>query len=228
MTGGGEADPLRELRDALRSPVEDTDAFSFLLSSTLSSLGLNSISLVAALPSGDHIKSTRRYLSSIQVTLLTTIVPSFLPALDENDRQLLRTFFVPQKQTSGLALRRNIALTSYQTLSSLLSTKTITPLPRQSREYVLEILEQLVQYGVGDMYWAIWSAGKEEGSKEAGARDLNWEEAVGCLVGLPAKVGNAVGRWKTEGCSGDMPEVLVSRYANSDLIAIKADVQTVF
>jgi telomere length regulation protein len=214
MTLGGDPDPLRELRDALRSPIEDVDGLSFLLSSTLSTLGLHPTSLISSAPSIDYVKSVSRYLPTIQVSLLTAIVPTFLPSLHDKDRQFLQTFFVPSKESSNLALRRNIALTSYQTLTSLLSTKSITLLPREARNYVLETIGQLARYSVSDLYWAVWSTGTggEEGSKEASARELGWEEAISALVGLPAKVGNAVGRWKTEGWLGDLPEKLASRY----------------
>ena len=72
-------------------------------------------------------------------------------------------------------------------------------------------IEQVVRYSVSDIYWAVWSTHGEEGSKEASNRELIWEEAVGALVGLPSKVANAVGRWKGEGWTGDIPDRLVSR-----------------
>ena len=214
MTVGGESDPLRDLRDALKSPVDDVDSLSFLLSSTLSALGLHSSSLISSSPTTNHLKSIRRYLPSIQISLLISIITTFQTALNDREQQLLRTFFVPTKDTSNLALKRNIALTAYQTFSSLFSTKSITPLPRESREYVMDTSRQLARYGVSDLYWAVWSNGdgREEGSKEASARDLGWEEAVSTLVGLPAKVGNAVGRWKAEGWSNDIPNELVSKH----------------
>jgi telomere length regulation protein len=218
--GSDGATALRELRDALRSPIDDVATFTFLLSSTLNTIDLNpnptSMQLVSSKIDAALTRAVSRQLPSIQVLLLTTHVPTFLPALDTRERQLLQAFFAPPRQSANLALRRAIALTTYSTLSSLLSTKSITPLPRESRSFVLDVLAELTQYGVGDVYWAVWSSpAGSESSKEASARSLEWESAVSALVGLPAKVGNAVGRWKAEGWMGDLPDALSSKYAKT-------------
>ena len=204
---------LRELRDALKSPIEDIASFTFLLSSTLNSINLHphptSISVQSRKADPALTRAVTRQLPRIQVALLTTHVPTFLPSLDTRERQLLQALFVPPRQSANLALRRAIALTTYSTLGSLLSTKSITPLPRESRSFVLELLADVTQYGVGDVYWAVWSLeGGSESSKEASARSLEWDSAVTALVGLPGKVGNAVGRWKAEGWTGNLPDAL--------------------
>lgn len=211
---------LRELREALKSPIDDVASFTFLLSSTLNSIDLHphptSISVIAGKTDTALIRAVVRQLPSIQISLLSVHVPTFLPALDPRERQLLQAFFAPERQSTDLVLRRVIALTTYSTLLALLSTKSITPLPRESRAFVLDLLAATTHYGVGDMYWAVWSSDAGgESSKEASARSLEWETVISALVGLPGKAANAVGRWKAEGWTGDLPAALSPKYVMS-------------
>lgn len=209
---------LRDLRDALRQPIATIDDFTFLLSSTLSSLDLHPTSSISSLSSSDYtsLKAIDKHLPAVQQALLNSAVPNFLHALDDRGRQLLDTFFCPDHTgaiTSTAA--RHVALYSYWTLPALLSAKPgITPLPIPSRQYLLDTLQRLfAKYGIHVIYDTIWtSSGQgEEGSKEEAARQIAWEDAVRAAVSLPAKVGNAVGVWKGEGWQGDAPEKLVPR-----------------
>jgi telomere length regulation protein len=212
--------PLRELRDALRNPIPDVDSFVFLLSSTLQALHLHPTSVPPDQVANEVIRSINRFLPAIQVQLVTSAIPIFIAALDGPQRGLLETFFVPPKDSASgtLPVRRTIALTSYATLTVLLSTTTPQgkSIPLESREYVLSTLGSLAdEYSIDQLYWAVWSSSLTTddslGAKSEGLRTLRWEEAVKAGVGLPAKVANAVGRWMADRWSGDIPADLVPR-----------------
>lgn len=198
------ATALRDLRDALRAGLDSTDDFVFRLSSTLDVLGLAPTSVAVA---PDATKATGRHLAGVQTALLS-VLPTFLPALDARGRALLDTFFCPPSPSPPTASLCNaIALSSYITLSGALAPNPPTPLPAQSRDFVLTTLAQLSsKYGVDALYWAVWGA-------EGRARQLVWDDAVRAAVGVPAKVANAVGRWRETDASwrGDVPAPLVPR-----------------
>ena len=216
---------LKELRDTLRAPSNelDTDGFTFLLSSTLQALHLHPMSVPPSDVS-DECRAIYRYLPGAQQALLIKAVPTFLPALDTNGQKLLERFFVPPRlaDPASLALGRAVAVVSYSTISTLLSAKkgdaVEARLPAQSREYVLQLADQLrVEYGVDELYWAIWgkqgSSGDEnrESSKSGSMKMLKWEEVIRTVFGLPSRIANAWGRWKSEEWVGDLPEGLTPR-----------------
>lgn len=204
------AEALKHLRDALRTPVADVETFTDVLTTSVTSLQLDKGSSNVSTP--DVLRAIKRYLPATQLSLLSLHVPTFLPALDEIAIGFLKTLFVPLTEVDNLPVRREIALSSYLTLSSLLSTKSISPLPRESRQYAVDLLDDLTSYSIADIYWAIWSSSSNiEGSKEASARELQWEDAVSAVIGLPGKLANAAGRWKSEDWTGTIPERLDPR-----------------
>ena len=213
---------LQALRDALRSPIPDVNAFVFLLSSCLQALHLHSTSVPPADDPKDLLRYIHRLLPTIQGQLLTSAIPTFEPLLDTEQRGVLRSLFVPPKDSAPttLPIRRNIAFISYGTLTAFLSTSNpqITPLPLQSRDFVLYTLNTLAaEYGIDELYWAVWSSSSsiQDGRQSDGLRTLRWDEAVKVAAGVVGKVTNAVGRWKSEGWSGDLPAGLVPRCAIS-------------
>jgi len=151
----------------------------------------------------------------LQILLITSTLPTFLPVLDGKQRKLVENFFIPQKDAakSTLPIRRAIALNTYLTTGSLLSTsKKDTPspsIPIPTREFVLGLAEQVVKvYSIDDLYWAVYSASSEY---RDGVQTLLWEDAVKVAVGIPGKVANAVGRWRQDGWNGDIPAGLYPR-----------------
>jgi len=215
---------LKELRDTLRSPVPDLETFAFLLSSTLQSWGIHPTSVPPQDVSCATLKATSRYLPGIQISLLSSAIPTFLPLLDASQTRHLKTFFAPSSGTTSgdITIRRQIALVSYFTLPGLLSAHKadVTGLPAQSRDFLLSVIDQISQtYSIDQLYWAVWSASSSSfsESKVDGARTLRWEDAVKAAVSIPAKVANAVGKWKAEGWTGDVPLALVPRSGNSDI-----------
>ena len=210
-------DALRHLRDALRDPKTTLPNVEALTTELSSALDLLSTS-VPAQDIGSIIKAIDRLLEGIQQTLAVTIIPTFLHLLDERGAELLDRFFVPPKTaTKGtLGIARTVALKTYLTLPALLSTKNKDlALPMASRGWVLKTMQKLAQeHGFDDVYWAVWSEQSDEGesSKRGSMKMLQWEEAVKAVLGAPAKVANAVGRWKEEAWQGDVPESLSARW----------------
>ncbi|KAK6909381.1 hypothetical protein I203_103398 [Kwoniella mangroviensis CBS 8507] len=209
------ASALKTLRDTLRNPNSlSPDDLAFQLSSTLQSLHIHPTSIVPDLISSEDLRSITRYLPSVQDLLLNQIVPTFYDTLNSQDRQNLKSFFVPAKVPDGLQIRRNIALCSYTTLPTYFNT----PKPGQNalikpaRKFLLDILGELVSiYSIDDLYHAIYSQDSKGKSKEDATKSLQWEEAIRSCVGLPAKVGNAVGGWKAEGGLVDVQKALEAR-----------------
>ena len=219
--GIGIAETLRNFRDALRNPIPDVDSFVSHLSSTLQALHLHPTSVPPENSSGEALKAIHRFLPLIQNLLITSAIPTFQTSLDESQQLLLDIFFIPIRTPSlnTLLLCRNISVVSYQTITSLLSNSTpkAASLPVLSRHYVLKILQKLVvEYGLDELYWAVWSPSahviEKEGETNDGARTLRWEESVKFALGVPAKTANVVGRWKAEGWNADTPEELIPTY----------------
>lgn len=213
------ATALTALRETLRDPSSlSPDELTFALSSTLQELHLHTTSLPPSKASPDDIKAINRYLPSIQGLLLGNIIPSFLAVLEDEDHGfLLRAFFVPPKIPQGSDVRRAVALVTYLSLPTYLSSSssakgkqpsaTLTP---QANAFILSLLETLpTSYGIDDLYWVVYGStspndNEGESSRSGGWQDLQWEQVVRSVVGLPAKVLNAIGRWKAEGKYSDL------------------------
>jgi len=206
---------LKDLRDFLKTPIPDVETLVSHLSSALQSLGLHSTSVHQGKLNADTIRAINRYHPAVQTQLLTSVLPTFLHALDEAQIRLVSTLFVPPKSDSPQTLRtkRLIALSSYLTLPNLLSSvNKATSLPNETRGFALTTLSDLVaDYGLNEVYWAIWASRPTDDKVVDGRRIIQWEEAVKAVVGLPGKAGNAVGRWKADGWNGDLPDRLIPR-----------------
>ncbi|WVR00155.1 hypothetical protein IAU59_007297 [Kwoniella sp. CBS 9459] len=226
---------LKSLRNVLRNPTTLTpDDLTFHLSSTLQALHLHHTSVPPRTVSSDDLKNVTRYLPSIQALLLSDIVPTFYDALDQHGQVSLRTLFVPPKSSESISLKRQIALATYLTVPAFLNApKPSTPtLPRQSRSFVISILDALVaQYGIDDLYHAVIGTTRKAGHTgidkgKGGAEVLQWEDTVRAVVGIPAKVGNAIGRWGAEGGGGlarqDVPDRLLSK-PYFDVLAVRLE-----
>ncbi|KAK8853249.1 hypothetical protein IAR55_003951 [Kwoniella newhampshirensis] len=224
MTSSTPSEALKSLRAILRTPNLSPDDLSFHLSSALISLHIHPTSVpsstTSASDSDSDLKSIGRYLPSVQTQILTDVVPTFLAigALDQSTETSLRSLFVQPKTVEALSTRRAIALTSYLTLPTFLNNSASsvkdfgqTSLPTQSRSFILTILEQLTtEYGIDDLYYSVFTASTES-NKGEGWRTLQWEDVVRSCVGIPAKAGNAVGRWRSEGSQEGLPAGLVPK-----------------
>jgi telomere length regulation protein len=164
----------------------------------------------------DTLRTTQPDIDALINLLSTCLNENYLHTLDDSQVEVLRSFFVPQREAAGIRISRWIALTSYLTLPPFLNapsaTASIPDLPIPSRTFLLEILDRLNgEYGVDEMYWAVWSGVEEREKGRPGPEELIWEEVTRSLVGVPAKAANAVGRWKSDGWIGDIQERLLQR-----------------
>jgi len=204
---------LRGLRDDLKAgTISDAEDFVFRLSGVLDTVGIDAgaaatkgVSLISAAPGPPTqatLKAIKRHLPGVQTALISS-VPTFLPALDNRGRAVLAAFFCPPVSATGNA----VALTAYLSLSAVLAPNVSPPLPPESRQFVLSTLAEVARlYGIDRLYAAVFT-----GDDKGGVETLAWEDAVKAACGLPAKVANAVGRWKEGGWAGDVPSPLVPR-----------------
>ncbi|TYJ57904.1 hypothetical protein B9479_001259 [Cryptococcus floricola] len=191
---------LHDLRDFLRLPVQSIDDLSFRISSTLSALNIHRTSLAPSSITTKDLKAIERYLPAVQGALIQDVLPHFVGILDGDARSSIKALFSPPRQAEGLAIRRTIALSSYLTLPSYLNTpKSGDPsLPKPMRSFLISLLGDLAtDYSIDDVYYGIFSSDQTKEGAEGMSR-LRWEEALKAAVGIPAKVGNATGRWKIE------------------------------
>lgn len=212
------ASALRSLRDALKAGIQDVDDFTFRLSSTLDVLGLappGGASIVVAVSPSFGAKDTAavtRYLPAVQQALVGA-VPTFLPALDTRGHALLDAFFAPQPRAAPL--ENTVALAAYLSLSAMLAPNPPTPLAVPAREFVLDTLSRLTNlYSVDALYTAVFgrSGDRTKGKGIDSALSLMWDDAVRSACSVPAKVANAVGRWKDKDASKlEVPSALVPR-----------------
>lgn len=215
MTANTPAQALQTLRDTLRTTQPDIETLVKLLSTCLDELyndgpGPSSYSAEPAR------KAIQRFIPSIQIHLLTQTIPNYLHALDSTQIRTLESFFVPRKEAEGISISRWIASTSYLTLTPFLNAPTTSPsnpeLPIPSRMFLLGLLDRLSrEYGIDEVYWAVWSGSREQEKGKLGPEELIWEEVTRSLVSVPAKAANAVGRWKSEGWVGEVPSGLEPR-----------------
>jgi len=218
MTINTPSQALQHLRDTLRTTQPDIDTLINLLSTCLDELYNDAGPSTSS--SEPARKALQRFLPSVQIHILTNTVPNYLHTLDDSQVEVLRSFFVPQRDAAGIRISRWIALTSYLTLPPFLNapstTASIPELPVTSRTFLLEILDRLSGgYGIDEMYWAVWSGVEEREKGRLGPEELIWEEVTRSLVGVPAKAANAVGRWKSDGWIGDIQERLHPRLVKS-------------
>ncbi|WVW86203.1 hypothetical protein I302_108245 [Kwoniella bestiolae CBS 10118] len=206
---------LKSLRDTLRNPTSlSSEDLAFHLSSTLQSLHVHPTSIGPSQVFSENLKAITRYLPSIQDLLLNQIIPTFYDSLNPPDQVACKTFFVPSKTNDGLSVRRQIGLCSYTTLPSYLSSPKPgqSALVKPSRKFLLDIVEELVNtYGIDDLYYSVYIQDTKGKGKEDGTKSIQWEEAMRAAVGIPAKVGNAVGRWQAEGGVVDVAKGLEAR-----------------
>lgn len=216
---------LKALREELRTSIPDVESLVESLERCLRDLGLgdNTGSDVDL----DQVRmAIQRYLPSIQIQLLSEVYPTFHHALDTHQLGLLGDFFIPNRSSSlgQLTISRSIALTSYLTIPPFLNASHTPSLPAPSRTFALDMLSHLAaSYSIDEMYWAVWAdgsdggQGKGKGKERAGPQELIWEEVVRGLASIPGKSANAIGRWKSEGWSGDLPEGLETKSVRSHL-----------
>jgi telomere length regulation protein len=211
---------LRETRDALKSQLPDLEALDRHLQLPLRRLGLcqepqsSSATWFDSSEPAEADMIIRRHLPNLQAALVERVVPTWLLSLKEDPMALahLEAYFYPALPTAPspaqLHNARRVALSAYLVLAPLLGSPACPP---QSREFVVAALERLaLTYPIDSIYWAIW--GTQSGGADQGRAELQWEEAIKVLVGLPTKVANAIGSRNQElHVAEEIPSGLISR-----------------
>ena len=192
------------VKESWKSVTPDIESFLSLVKDTINLIGFNNDTWK------DGQRDLKRYLPFIQIQLVTVHLPIFLSTLDQSDLEDVKCLFAPPKQVNGLKRRRQVALVSYKTLPPLLAAKPIIQLPIESRRFLIDISHLLASYSISDAYRTIYGSDElqAEGSEEEGARRLEWEDVVGSLLSLPAKIANAAGRWDMDSSTSFIPDSL--------------------
>lgn len=203
---------LKVLRDGLRGTLTNVDSLVGLVQTCLDALGLGESEVVEDLELTR--KAIQRYLPSIQIHLLTETLPHFIHALDDGQLRILRSLLVLEVPGDRQRLRtsRWIALTTTLTVPPLLNASQVPTLPVQSRAFLLDALSRVSSdYGIDQLYWAVWTSSEGHPGRGKGAEQLMWEDVTRSVVSVPAKCPNAVGGWKSEGWDGELPANLEAR-----------------
>jgi telomere length regulation protein len=122
----------------------------------------------------------RKHLPQIQRALLTNILPTWYPILQENNAfQLVEQYFCPSSIYNARPIAGEIALLAYATFASL------APLTQQA----ITLLENLiVQYPIDRLFHAIF-----EGDGNVVRRRVQWEDSVRDICTIPVRVANIFG-----------------------------------
>ena len=176
-----------EFISKLHTPITNFQTLLTLLSTPLSSLGLLPPSyhyLLSATALGLESSTLnlipRKHLPQIQRVLLTTILPTWYPTLQENNAfQLVEQYFCPTAMYNARRIAGEIALLAYATLVS--STFTAQ---------AMVLLEKLVvQYPIDRLFHAIFDGDNDKTLR----RSVQWEDCVRDLCTIPVKVANVFG-----------------------------------
>lgn len=179
---------IHEFISKLQSPITEFQNLLCLLSAPLHTLGLLP-PRYHQLPSGTSSvqKSSslnfvpRKHLPQIQRVLLTIILPTWYPILQENDAlQLVEQYFCPDAIYNTRPISGEIALLAY---ASLVSSTSLT-------KQALDLLQKLVvQYPVDRLFHAVFDGENDNTVR----RSVRWEDCVRDLCAIPAKVANVFG-----------------------------------
>lgn len=171
-------DDLKQILDALQSPISDLETLLTLLARPLESIGLLQRRFhryaPEKLPKGSF--NIPRHLPVIQRTLLQNILPSWDNALhEENALELSDQFFCPTPSVSQNAPRT--ALEAYATILS-------TPFNTFSIRYLSQLAES---YSVQTLFDYVFD------SNPPNVAAVRWEDCVRAVISVPTKVANFCG-----------------------------------
>ena len=177
---------IHEFISKLQTPITEFQYLLDLLSVPLHSLGLlppryhqlpSGIALV--LKSSSLSLVPRKHLPQIQRILLTIILPTWYPLLQEhNAMQLVEQYFCPDAIYNSRLIAGEIALLAYATL---VSSASLTE---------LALLEKLVvHYPIDRLFHAVFDGDHGDTVK----RSVRWEDCVRDLCSIPDKVANVFG-----------------------------------
>lgn len=172
-------DDVKQILDALQSPVPDLETLLILLAKPLESIGLLQTQFrrytSEKLPKGAF--NISKHLPVIQRALLQSILPSWESILYEGDAlEIADSFFCPIPSTLQNAAQ--VALEAYTTiLSTPFNTFSIRYLSQLTRSYPIQTLFDHVF-----------------DSNPPNIATIRWEDCVRAVISVPAKVANFCGK----------------------------------
>ena len=172
---------VRDLISALRSPQPDVASVLSLLAQPLDRLGLLQPTFrrfnTSRLPA--DVRITAKQISTLQQTILEHVAPVWLEALaDEGAAPLLDQYFCPDAFSFASSAAGQVSSLAYSSILSLPLT-----------EYAVRLLERLAkEYPVDRLHTSVLANTDGDG----GRREAAWEDVIGTVVAVPAKVANAL------------------------------------
>jgi len=171
-------DDLKQILDALQSPISDLETLLTLLARPLESIGLlqKRFQKYASekLPKGSF--NIPKHLPAIQRALLQNVLPSWDSALhEENALEILDQFFCPTPSVSQNAGRT--ALEAYATI-------LFTPFNTFSVQYLSQLARS---YPIQTLFDCVFD------SNPPNIAAIRWEDCVRVVISVPVKVANFCG-----------------------------------
>lgn len=168
-------DDVKQILDALQSPISDLETLLILLARPLESIGLLQTRFqrhaAEKLPRGAF--NIPKHLPVIQRALLQNILPSWESTLDEGGASgILDQFFCPVPSTSQNAVRT--ALEAYTTIFSI-------PFNAFSVRYLSQLTRS---YPIKTLFDCIF------GSNPPNIAAICWEDCVRAVISVPTKIAN--------------------------------------
>ncbi len=227
---------LQDLRSRFREPIATFSELQTLVTQCLEALDLLPDSVPSSAASSSKQGNTARPISqkakesvfralgSIHASLLETVLPVWSARIEEDPSawKLFEQVFAPRLRDDSVSAGSTgrscssfgslTALSAYHSLSTSLANKDTKGF---LASLLFKLLSRVVEsYGLLDIYHVIYlsSPSKEPPSKNLPSKiaaniNLQWEEAVKTVVGLPARVANAVGNVRE--LSGGMTSLVV-------------------
>ena len=171
-------DDLKQILDALQSPIPDLETLLTLLARPLESIGLlqRRFQKYASetLPKGSF--NIPKHLPAIQRALLLNVLPSWDSALrEENALEISDQFFCPTPSVS-----QNAGRTALEAYTTILSTPFNT--------FSVQYLSQLVRfYPIQTLFDCVFD------SNPPNIAAIRWEDCVRVVISVPVKVANFCG-----------------------------------
>ena len=171
-------DDIKQILDALQSPISDLETLLTLLARPLESVGLLQTRFqkyaLEKLPKGSF--SIPKHLPVIQRALLQNILPTWDSALHEEDAlEISDQFFCPTPSAS-----QNAGQTALEAYTTILSTPFNT--------FSVRYLSQLIRsYPIQTLFDCVFD------SNPPNIAAIRWEDCVRAVISLPTKVANFCG-----------------------------------
>jgi telomere length regulation protein len=183
-------DRIKDIIVRLQQPIDNLQTLLSLLAAPLDILGILPPAFrknnTDPLPS--RSVNVRKHIPSIQRALLEHIYPTWDTVLHDHKPDatlLLEQYFCPDAFVNALPISGHLALSAYDTL-----------LTSKLHRHGIHLLENLASgYPIDRLWTTLFEEKLREHGRddESAVKELTWEDCVRDVVGLPAKVANAVG-----------------------------------